>query len=351
MTYHAACASGLKALARAVGASAEAEAEAYVALSRELMSPWGEAGIPATAPYASHIGDDHSPFEYSLAFAPNSIEVRLLVESQSQVPGAAANRDAALELNERLSRYSHVDLKRFELVRDLFLPDGDHSPFALWHAVSLLPGQSPSFKIYLNPQAKGAEAAALTVAEAFRRLGLSATAFKSVSSAIFRHGVDQLTYFSLDLSASAAARVKVYVTHPRVTADEIEAIFRVCPSHRPGDALNFCKAMLKSSGPFTKKPLTSCLSFRAGSDEPSAATLHLPISHYVDTDRETVDRVGAYLLEHQLNRAAYQAAVMALAGRSLDGGIGVQSYASFRRENGAIRLTAYLSPELFGRAR
>jgi hypothetical protein len=48
-----------------------------------------------------------------------------------------------------------------------------------------------------------------------------------------------------------------------------------------------------------------------------------------------------------LGDAPYARALSAFAPRALASGAGIQSYASFRREPSGIRVTAYLSPELF----
>lgn len=154
-------------------------------------------------------------------------------------------------------------------------------------------------------------------------------------------------YFSLDLSNKPSARVKVYVAHPAITAEEMDRVFTLCPSHRPGDVVNFCQSMVKTTGAFTSKPLTSCLSFVQGSEQPTAMTLHLPISHYVENDQVTSERVSAFLRKQGLDHEAYDRSLAAVATRPLAQASGIQSYASYRRERGGLRFTAYLSPELF----
>jgi hypothetical protein len=76
-------------------------------------------------------------------------------------------------------------------------------------------------------------------------------------------------------------------------------------------------------------------------------TLHLPIAHYVEDDEQTFHRVRQFLKREGLDHLAYERAMASVARRPLVQGVGIQSYASFRREAGGLRFTAYLSPELF----
>lgn len=312
-----------------------------------MMEGWDDLQVPDVPPRASRIGDDHSPFEYSLAFDPDGVDLRLLLEAQGTPPSAAGNLEAALALNRRLAERYGADLTRFEAISELFLEQSTAEPFALWHAIALAPDGELDFKLYLNPQARGRALSFPLVQEALLRLGFSEHTLECVKRAMPRRGVDKLGYLSLDMSKEASARVKVYVSHPRVTADELDNIFEVCPQHRKGDAIEFCHAMTGRGGTYANKPLMSCLSFVAGSDAPNAITLHLPIAHYAPNDEEVRDRFAAFLRKQCLDHAGYEAALMAISRRPLVRGPGIQSYASFRREGGSLRLTGYFSPELF----
>jgi hypothetical protein len=76
-------------------------------------------------------------------------------------------------------------------------------------------------------------------------------------------------------------------------------------------------------------------------------TLHLPVAHYVDNDQVTASRVARFLRENGLDHLRYRRAINVFASRGLDEGVGVQSYASYRREAVGLHFSAYLSPELF----
>ncbi len=341
-SYQDECRRGLSTLATALGWSTN-----YDMLVNLLMSGWGQEPVPSAAPYRSLIGDDHSPFEYSVAFEGAGTELRLLLEAQGVPPGPEANEAAGLALNQRLASCPTVDLRRFSEVSDLFLSQPAAGGFSIWHAVSLSAEGRSAFKLYLNPLSQGSERAWPVVAEALTRLGFGQAVLRAVEQAMPRAGLDQLGYFSLDLSNSASARVKVYVAHPNISRAALDQLFQLSPHHRPADVTDYCEAMVPGRELFDRKPLMSCLSFVSGSERPHAMTLHLPIAHYVDSDAQTAERVSAWLKQHGLAHQAYEASIHAIAQRPLLASRGLQSYASFRRERGGLRFTAYLSPELF----
>jgi DMATS type aromatic prenyltransferase len=346
-TYQDIAQGQLRGLTHALGLSRDADRHEEV--RARLFEGWGDTEVPQKPGYLSVIGDDHSPFEYSIALGPDTTELRLLFEAQGREPSLSANRSAALSFNERLAPYG-ASLARFDRIRDLFLPENPQGPFTLWHAVTFGGGQ-PDFKVYLNPFARGPAHAWGIVTEALTRLGLG-NVVTTLKAAANRGGVlDQPNYFSLDLSRAASARVKVYLRHPDATAAELEQAFSHAPRHRAGDVSAFCSSMIGHVGPFTSKPATSCFSFVEGSDQPLAATLHLPVAHYLDNDASVRRRVLAYLEANRLSAETYDRALAAMASRPLDQTRGVQSYASYRRESTGIRVNVYLSPELFRQAR
>lgn len=323
----------------------------YLLLQRFLFGSWGNRLMArsASAPYPSLIGDDHSPYEYSVAFTKREVELRLLLEAQASRPTVVANHRAALELNRRIAEVFPVDLRRLESVADLFFPPQPRGAFTLWHAVSLRKGRPPKFKIYLNPQARGREEASSLVYEALRRLGLG-DAVDVLREQVAHRGAqqDEVNYFSLDLSAAPSARVKVYFCHHRASAVDVERSFSASPLHVAGDVAQFCLDMVGHTGPFLKKPVTSCFSFTEDSTQPRAATFHLPIAHYGRDDQTIAERIMAFMRKHELDAHRYGNLLARFARRPLNSGAGVQSYASFRRDPAdGMLLTTYLSPELF----
>jgi DMATS type aromatic prenyltransferase len=323
----------------------------YLLLQRFLFGAWGERAVETNgaAPYPSLIGDDHSPYEYSVAFTRSDVELRLLLEAQARRPSATANHRAALELNKRIAEVFPVNLNRFDSVADLFFPSEPRGSFSLWHAVSLRKDRKPKFKVYLNPQARGKEGASGVVYEALHRLGLDA-AVDILREEVAHRGPqrDEMNYFSLDLSDEPSARVKVYFCHHRATAADLERSFAASPLHQTGDVAEFCVDMVGHGGPFLGKPVTSCFSFTQGSGRPHAATFHLPIAHYAADDHAIAERIAVFMRKHDLGADRYPALAARFASRPLSAGVGIQSYASFRRDPaGGMLLTVYLSPELF----
>lgn len=314
---------------------------------RVLFEGWGDAEVPAQAPYPSNIGDDHSPYEFSLAFERGEgVELRLLVEAQAASPSARSNQAAALALNECLRDRFGVSLERFEAVRDLFIVD-EPSAFSLWHAVCWLPGGDAEFKIYLNPEAAGPGRAHDVVVEAMSRLGF-ADRGRAIAHLTRRGDLDEIRYFSLDLSNAGHARVKVYAAHRGATASEIDSALEVSPSHRPGDVAEFCGDLVGHGGPFSARPVQTCLSFTSEVSHATAATFHFPIAHYLPQDVLARARVGDLLRRHGLDAAAYERSFDAMAAASA-GVEPTQSYASFKRCSSGMRVTTYLSPHLFPR--
>lgn len=343
-------ASKLRALCDALGL--QSSYPEYLLLQRFLFGAWGQRPhrTSASAPYPSLIGDDHSPYEYSVAFTKGEVELRLLLEAQAARPSLLANHHAALDLNDRIAEVFPISLARFNSVADLFLPSEPRGPFTLWHAVSLRKDRKPKFKVYLNPQARGGEGASALAYEALRRLGFGGAADVLREEVAHRGSpLDEVNYFSLDLSDESSARVKVYYCHHRATVADLERSFAASSLHEAGDASQFCMQMIGYGGPFIRKPVTSCFSLTQGSDRPHAATLHLPVAHYVPDDRAIAERIVSFLHKHELGAERYDDLVARFASRPLSAGTGVQSYASYRRDPvGGMLLTVYLSPELFG---
>lgn len=349
-TYEEVSRAQLLALSTAIGQSHASTG--YVNLQTSLLRPWSARKIPSAVPYPSLIGDDHSPYEYSVAYGAKGIELRLLFEAQATDPSLARNHEEALRVNERLRTQWGASLARFEQIADLFtLPKvPDAHGFSLWHAACLSPTKLPDFKIYLNPQLHGREAAEELVAEVIARLDL-AEAKEALARLRFRgRALDELKYLSLDLSDDMRARVKLYVCHHQVRPEELERSFAVAPTHRAGDAQRFCTMIAPQVTCFDRKPISSCLAFVGGKTGPHTVTMHLPIAHYTESDAVASQRITSFMTQHGLDQLAHKRVLKTLARQPLQQSSGIQSYASYRRQDGDVRLTVYLSPELFRNA-
>jgi DMATS type aromatic prenyltransferase len=338
----------LQALCEAVGYGA-AETETVKRFFTFMSSPWGSRRIGTTPLWPSDITDDHTPFELSLALEDARPEVRFLMEAQS-AHGSTTLRSTwedGLALTQRMNAEFGVSLERFNLVKDLFEPVDPQARFALWHAFFLKDGR-PDLKVYFNPAARGPESANAVVQQALERLGFS-RAWSCISEQAMRPGgLDRILYFSLDLSAHRSARVKIYLAHRNITAEELESVMSLAQEHVPGEAWVFCQALKGHTGGFeVSRSVLTCLSFTSDDDErPSSVTLHVPVRCYVRSDGQTMERIR-YLLEpsgHMLLKRA----VGALAHRQLDSGVGLIQWASMRRQGSKIRTTIYLAAETYG---
>jgi DMATS type aromatic prenyltransferase len=327
----------------------EAQTDAVLEMFSRLLAPWGDDVLGDSPTWPSDAGDDHTPYEFSAAFGDRT-ELRLLVEPLGSPPSLESNRDRALAVLADLSKDHPISMERLEKVRDLFLPERPQGLFSIWLGVSFSPG-APDVKLYLNPEAQGPGKAAALVEEAMVRLGFP-KGWHAISRSIARRGreLDELKYFSLDMTPSDTARVKVYVRHLNATAEDCEAAATIARSHRAGDVADFVRAMAPGeNGVLPGRPPATCLSFVEGDDErPAAVTHYFAVNGgYAVSDAAVAARVRDYLTRNGASSDAYEQCLEAAAERPLDAGIGLQSYTALRRDKKGIRLTAYFAVELF----
>lgn len=335
----------LAALCRAAGLAADADR--IVATFRRLVSPWGARHRSESSGWSSEVSDDNTPIEFSAAIENERADVRVLFEPQGALPTIASYRMASLAFNERLASEFGADLGRLRQVQDLFLPSGMKGPFAAWCSAVFVASSPPSFKLYLNPQARGAGGARALVEAGLHRLGAGGAWPELESSVLARgHELDELKYFALDLSDGPQARIKVYVRHHDATAAQLERACAGARSYAAGEALDFVTAMsggvelLRVRAPFT------CSSFVADDlKRPIATTLYVPICAYVHDDAVAHQRFYDYLVQNGADPSLYDAIIRGFANRPLEAGVGMQSWIAFRRQGQSARFTVYLATE------
>ncbi|HEV8551390.1 MAG TPA: tryptophan dimethylallyltransferase family protein [Polyangiaceae bacterium] len=336
-------------LCRATELGPEASARAE-RVFRELIVPASRvtAAVEEPAsPWLSEISDDNTPIEFSVTVSPEGSEVRVLFEPQGEEPNVQSHRLAALAMHEVLAREYGADLARFSRLVDLFVPSDMLGPFALWSAVVFSRGRAPAFKAYFNPHARGPAQAAALIQEGLERLGMP-RALATLWPTLARRGPhrDEFKYFALDLNADPRARVKVYVRHHDPTAGDLELGATAAPGARPGEALEFARAMAGTSAELKSRGTFSCAAFVEGRGErPAAVTQYVPVCAYAANDAVVEERVSDYLTAHGFDSAPYRNVLHAFANRSLDAGAGMQSWVAFRRSEGVPRLTVYLASE------
>ncbi|WP_257453784.1 tryptophan dimethylallyltransferase family protein [Archangium lipolyticum] len=345
-TFHAFGSAKLTAMCRAVGFTEE-DTRTVLKFFELLTSPWGQRRIGTEPVWASDITDDHSPYELSLALDGRTPEVRFLVEAQGEPTTLQSSWVDGLALCERLRRHSGITLDRLERVRELFEPRNPGASFSLWHAFGLKAGGKPDFKVYLNPLARGPGQESELTREALDRLGFTGS-WRFISQEVMRRGPkDRLVYFSLDLSAGPAARVKLYVAHQDATVEDLEEVLSRGGEYMPGEPRSFCRALSGGEGPFTARPPLTCFAFTSdNAARPFSSTLHFPLRAYVVDDLHSV-RAIRQILEPR-DRGLFEQVLAAISDRPLEAGRGLVQWASLRHQRRQARTTFYLAPEAYG---
>jgi len=313
-----------------------------------MASPWGNQPIGTVPLWPSDVGDDHSPYEFSYALGA-APELRILIEPIGSPPSLESNRDQALMVLADLSREYEINIQRLEAVSDLFFPKRPQGVFSLWLAASFWPERSPEFKVYLNPEAQGRALAPALIEEAMVRLGMP-HGWNTVSKTIARRGpdLDELKYFSCDLSSSKSARVKIYSRHHTPTVADLEKAASGGTSHHAGDLAGFLSAVSGGNVALDGRPSATCLAFTDGDSlAASTATHYFPVKGYAANDAIAAQRIGAFLKAEGMSAEDYERPLRAFAQRPLEADIGLQSYVSYRRQNGKPRITVYLATELY----
>jgi hypothetical protein len=344
-TYHQIAIGRLDSLS--IGLGLESHRGRFRALVSYLFRGWGDVPIPERAPYASALTSDHSPFEYSLSFVDMNVELSLVAEVQAPKPSLLANRDAALEFNERLLPFG-VDFERFDRVSTLFLPATPEPPFSLWHGLTLRPGSVAGFKVILNAGASGSARALPIVREALARLGVT-NAEPTLEKLLRRgEGLDELAYLSIDLSSGPGAEVRVYVRHLAASPAELEKTLSLFPAHRAGDAVGLCRAVARGAGALTRNPPLTSVAFGYNASAPSSAAVDMIIgADDGPSDADVSREIAVYLASLGLDSNRYGRALSSFATRSLADRGGVQGRVSFSRESFGPRATVSLCPEVF----
>lgn len=332
----------LRALAAALQMSERLTAQALdvFALMGESWAEWAVGDAPV---WPNDISDDGTPFEFSASFDGTSPRLRMLVESQTEPISRVSSWEAGLALGERLRSAGLADLSLFDRIADLFVPhSAAQGRFSLWHAAVVEEGQPALFKAYVNPCLFGLGSAPYVVEQALRRLGFE-QAWRFVKDRLASDSNAEVRYFSVDLEQPEQARVKIYLG----CSDSARAVDRLIAGSRnvePDDAQHWLSALTASQGPFDKRPILNCFSFRREQPTPDV-TVHVPIRCYVKHDAEALARVSTLMTAADADRLS--AALSAVSERPLNVGRGLLTYASLRREGDATRVTVYLAPEAY----
>jgi DMATS type aromatic prenyltransferase len=320
-------------------------------LLTDLLGPAGSTVLSHGPTWPSDIADDHTPVEFSIAFnQQGGVTLRILGEALASPAGTAANLAAAWRFLEAQADRFGLVTSRLEKIRDLFAAPDPAAVFALWFSLVFSAGRPPEFKVYFNPELRGAGRAPEVVAEAAHRLGVHA-AYRTVVERACRPGElgrrDRLTFFALDLHDGPHARIKLYLAqHGAEIADVVRAA-GVVDGVDAAELAAFCAAAGGGPGPFSGRPLVSSYTFTPGVAKPIGYSIYVPVRSYVRDDEEARDRVAVLLNRYGFDATRLDAVLAAVARRSLREGPGLIAHASLRLGPPRPGVTVYLSSEAY----
>lgn len=334
-------------LLRATGLTRSAESA--VKLLANALGPGSARPLSALPQWPSHVADDHSPVEFSIALARNEPpSVRMIVESLAERPGTGTNLAAALDALDRIAEEHPLRLERLDEVRDLFLPTCPQGEFAFWYSLIVNADAAPGVKVYLNPDVRGRANATPLVREALTRLGHGGAYPAVVSHALRRGDLDRFSFFALDLVDEARARVKTYVSHEDAVVADVVRAASATPDADLGLLAEVVELACGGTGPFTRRPLMSSYTFLAGDlDRPSGYSLYIPVRDYVRDDLEACERVLAIMTRCGLDTKPFVLALTSIVQRPLGEGVGLIAHVALRLGRPRPGVTVYLSSEAY----
>lgn len=298
---------------------------------RDLLRPWGDRPIGTTAAVPSFVSEDGFPAEFSLSWRRQHPEIRILFESLGAGPSAVDSQRAGQALMDRLRERDEVSIEPYLKIEDLFVvPDPEPNRPTVWHSLACPPGGSFRYKVYLNPQAHGADRAFEVTGEAMSRLGLSA-AWQPVEERgreLAARG-HELEFFALDLSAAPGARAKVYFRHSPMPMSELDTVASFARAHDPVRAAEVRKMIYGPDVDEVHNEPMTCLAFRADSDTAEEANLYLRLPDNAESDAESTDRIAAVLESEGIDPTGFRAAISALVPEPKDT-VGLQELLSYR---------------------
>lgn len=325
-----------------------ADAETYAGVLTDSLGPVAHRPLALPPPSRSFLSDDHTPVEFSLAFLPGSAPVlRVLVEPGCGADDLAENGRTGLRVIREMAERWRFDTDHLDRLEDLFFPASPEGPLALWCALELRHGGVPRVKVYLNPAVAGADRTAETVQEALARLG-HRKAFHALPKA------DDMLFIGLDLGDWKAPRVKVYLTHHDLSAEDAGAI----PLTSPAGGREQMAEFVRTAGGYTaeedgegllRRRTLTCHAFsETATGQPSGYTVHVPVRAYARHDGQARDRAAAVLRRHGMDSTALDRALAAVTSRPLRDGVGLIAYVSLVHQRGhPPRATVYISSEAY----
>jgi DMATS type aromatic prenyltransferase len=276
-----------------------------------LFGSWADEPIERFEDHHSFVANDGSPIEFSFALSRTDTSVRLLFEPLDVPSRRPYWSHEGYAFVDKLDKLLHVDVRKYRAIEDLFeRKHASGATFSILHSAALTANcDIPQFKVYLNPAVAGVEPR-YVVDDAMKRLGLGqqwATVKDHLGESSFDSQQYEIALFSLDLSDSPEARVKIYLRHTDCGLEEIERAASIAHDHRPNLFTEILKRVDASyNGNWRKAPMT-CLSFQESRNGASSATLYCPldpnVAHDADSNRHILDLLEVSGIEPEPYRA------------------------------------------------
>jgi tryptophanase len=318
------------------------------ALLADLLGETGRRPVALGPASPSDIADDHCPIEYSVAFQPGRPTLRVLAEAQPTGDLTGPGLDTDYDFLRRRRGHPGFTTERLDRVWDVFATDRPQGLFGMWHSLVFRDG-TPEFKIYLNPELQGVDAAYGLVERAMDRLGMR-DALPALLRGAIRPGElgrgDRLAFFALDLHDAPHTRVKLYVAHHGADLSDVRRAASIVDGVDPDAVAGFVRHAGGRTC-FDRRPLMSAYTLAPGADRPVGYSMYVPIRDYVTDDEEARHRLLGLLERRSFPGAAEDAerAIAAVAGRRLDEGRGLIAHLSLRSGKPFPGVSAYLSAE------
>jgi hypothetical protein len=299
---------------------------------QSALWPWGKRSIGSEPCYQSYVSADGFPAELSVSWRAGRPEVRVLFEPLGERLTPFGVQESGRAMVRSLAGLPGVSIDRYLALEDLFtvarpLPGRP----GIWLSLARRPGSAPTYKVYLNPQARGTEGAWETATEAMGRAGL-AEAWRPVAAAAseLTGAGHELEFFALDLTDVPATRVKAYFRHHNCSVAELNRVASFATWHDPERIAWACAQLYGPAQALVADEPMTCLAFR-GTSGPDEANVYLRLGGNAHGAEQTHTAVARIMRAERAPVDQYLRIVGGLAATALPPEMrGAQELLSFR---------------------
>lgn len=326
----------------AAGLDLGASADLAVELFRELTDPWNEK--PVSVLPMSDVSPDGSPVEFAAEISGHDPSLQFAIEPMATEGGPAGQVLAARRAMEGLANRYSSRADQWMGVAGIFLPAGAAQRHVAMYGAEISRSGLVGCKVWFYPSVTGWERAQSLMRQALALLQLEASWQAVQAHAWGGFGRSRPILFSLDLTAAAEARTKIYFRHYGARSEDLVDL--LAPhGFEAVEILEFCRLATGGRPDFDVQPAVTCLSLTPG-DPSGSATLYVPL--WVGESRDDLVRQRTHQVLTRLGHptALYDRCLAGVARRPLSAAGGLHNYISLRPAPGQYRVKAYWSPEL-----